>query len=56
MPGCGGSDGGSMLILAFLSKSFSGNRNEAVTFGYLRARVFAQRVRRPLAIRDSAGS
>jgi hypothetical protein len=43
-----------MLIQFFLSKKFSGNRNEAVTFGYLRARVFAQRVRRPLAIRDSA--
>jgi hypothetical protein len=54
MPGFGGSNDGSMLIQFFLSKKFSGNRNEAVTFGYLRARVFAQRVRRPLAIRDSA--
>jgi hypothetical protein len=37
-----------------IQHSLSGSRNEAATFGYLRARVFAQRVRGPLAIRDSA--
>jgi hypothetical protein len=50
MPGCGGIVGVSMLI----ARSLFWKLNEAATFGYLRARVFAQRVRRPLAIRDSA--
>jgi hypothetical protein len=46
MPGCGGTNGGvSMLIQNFLSGLpfnvfLSGNRNEAATFGYLRARVY----------------
>jgi hypothetical protein len=60
MPGCCGIDGGSIFIQTFLPKKvpLSGNRRskskKAATFGYLRARVFAQRVRENLWLSATA--